>query len=103
MIMATCGAFWTVGCAQALPIVTKLLPSILDIATDLCLLTADEQKDKIGDMSPSEWCQIPQNLEPFIAGAQQGKKVGELVSGFDAKGVTDGGLEERQVVCETVK
>ena len=70
------------ACAEAIPIITKVLPTLLDVATDLCLLTADEEKDKIGGLSPSEWCMIPSNLEPFIAAAQAGQAEAKGAAGL---------------------
>ena len=79
MIMATCAAIWTASCAEAIPIIK----TVLDIATDLCISAAAHHPEGTGKIPPEQWCQIPENIQPFIAAAEDAKEVGSKATGLE--------------------
>lgn len=41
--------------------------TIKDVAETLCILTASEQDEaKLGGMDPEAWCEVEENLSPFL-------------------------------------
>jgi len=67
------------GCAGAKPI----LRTIDDAATTLCLLAAAEQpSEKIGGMTPEQWCAIKENFQPFIDEALAAQKAAASRTGL---------------------
>jgi hypothetical protein len=69
----------TLCCAEALPIIR----TILDVATILCEVTAEEQpKDELGGLTPAQWCSIPENVQPFLDGAKAAQEEAAGKAGF---------------------
>lgn len=70
-----------VGCAGAMPI----LRTIDDIGSNLCLLAASRQpEDKLGGKTAEEWCDIKENLQPFIDEALAAKRAASSRAGIGA-------------------
>lgn len=67
------------GCALFGPAVR----TALDIARELCELTAAEQGEgKLGGMSAAEWCAIEANIEPFVDEVLAAKNAASQKAGF---------------------
>lgn len=56
--------------------------TITDAATILCELTAAENTVKLDGMTPSQWCNIYENIVPFIDPLLEAKKSGASKSGL---------------------
>ena len=74
------------GCAEFLQVAKTVTPVILDIATQLCRLAATEHgEENLGGMTIAEYCECAENLEPFIAAAEDAKSSGAQAAGFSQK------------------
>lgn len=69
-------AFWVTGCTLVRPVVR----TVNDIARDLCTLTVMEQTDQIQGLTPAEFCEMRDNVAPFIDEIMAAKRTagGEL-------------------------
>lgn len=50
------------GCAMF----KKVVRTIDDIASDACVLFATENADDLAGLSPADFCDVRENLEPFV-------------------------------------
>jgi dihydroorotase len=65
MLLSSCAAW-----QKAKPFVR----TINDAATTLCHLFASENEGKLGGLSPSDFCEVKENLDPFIDAALAAKQ-----------------------------
>lgn len=57
--------------------------TVWDVARCLCEVTAAEQsEEKLGGMSADEWCDVRENLEPFVAEVTAAKQAASQKSGL---------------------
>jgi hypothetical protein len=55
----------------------------IDIARCLCEVVAAEQPEgELAGMSPEEWCEVRENLEPFIDEVTRAKAAASRKAGF---------------------
>ena len=68
------------GCAGLL----KGVRTVIDLATCLCEIVAVEQpQDKLGGLTPKEYCEKEENLRPFIEQITKAKAAAAQKAGFN--------------------
>lgn len=50
------------GCAA----VKQHARTVNELAEDLCMLVATENADQLAGLTPTQWCALHENLQPFI-------------------------------------
>lgn len=63
------------GCAWWQQNKKQIVSTITDVAIDLCRIFASEQEaEALGGLSPKDFCEIAENLQPFIDAAAAAKQ-----------------------------
>lgn len=74
-------AFLLTGCAA----IKNHARTVNDIASDLCMLVATENAEQLAGLTPRQWCQIHENLQPFIDEVLAAKRSSETKVGLQEK------------------
>jgi hypothetical protein len=84
LTFAVVGVFVLMACAA----VKGVVRTLNDIAKDLCALTASEQLERDGaaldGLSVAQWCDIKENLDPFIDEVLKAQKLAAGQAGLTA-------------------
>jgi hypothetical protein len=70
------GMFWSPGCGIWGSVIKDSLEYIL------CKKVAAKYPDKLGGLAPDEWCEVYENVKPFIPLARQMEESGAQRAGF---------------------
>lgn len=76
--LAIIGAAFLVGCGA----LGSVIRTTLDIARCLCETVAVEQPDRLGGLTPTEWCEVEKNIAPFIDEVTRARAAASQKAGF---------------------
>ncbi len=71
MLMVAILAVSMTSCAAAIPIVTTVLPAVLQIATIICKVAAEKHPWNWGGLTADEWCETPNLVLPMFGDEAQ--------------------------------